>query len=124
MPIYVTRGRYSAEAIRNLVANPEDRLPAVRNLVEAAGGKLLSFYVTLGHYDFLIITEAPSAKEASAAILAAAASGSITDNETTEAFTTAEAKQVFAGAGKVAESYKPTRQLALLSARRRSHIVS
>ena len=106
MPIYVTRGRYSAEAIRNLVANPEDRLPAVRNLVEAAGGKLLSFYVTLGHYDFLIITEAPSAKEASAAILAAAASGSITDNETTEAFTTAEAKGVFAGAGKVAEKYK------------------
>ena len=41
MPIYVTRGRYSAEAIRNLVANPEDRLPAVRNLVEAAGGRLV-----------------------------------------------------------------------------------
>jgi len=106
MPIYVTRGRYSAEAIRNLVANPEDRLPAVRNLVEAAGGKLLSFYVTLGHYDFLIITEAPSAKEASAAILAAAASGSITDNETTEAFTSSEAKQVFTGAGKATEKYK------------------
>ena len=106
MPIFITRGRYSAEAVRNLVANPEDRLPAVRNLVEAAGAKLLNFYVTLGHYDFLLIAEAPSAKEASAAILAAAASGSITDNETTEAFTTAEAKQVFAGAGKVAESYK------------------
>ena len=61
MPIYVTRGRYSAESIKNLVANPEDRLPAVRILVEAAGAKLLNFYVTLGHYDFLVITEAPSA---------------------------------------------------------------
>ena len=69
MPIYITRGRYSAESIKNLVANPEDRLPAVRNLVEAAGAKLLNFYVTLGHYDFLLITEAPSAKEASAFIL-------------------------------------------------------
>jgi uncharacterized protein with GYD domain len=99
MPIYITRGRYSAESIRNLVANPEDRLPA-------AGAKLLNFYVTLGHYDFLLITEAPSAKEASAFILAAASAGSVTDIETTEAFTSSEAKQVFAGAGKAAEKYK------------------
>ena len=106
MPIYITRGRYSAESIRNLVANPEDRLPAVRNLVEAAGAKLLNFYVTLGHYDFLLIAEAPSAKEASAFALAAAASGSVTDTETTEAFTTSEARQVFAGASKAAEKYK------------------
>ena len=106
MPIYITRGRYSAESIKNLVANPEDRLPAVRNLVEAAGAKLLNFYVTLGHYDFLLIAEAPSAKEASAFVLAAAASGSVTDTETTEAFTTSEAKQVFAGAAKAMEKYK------------------
>jgi uncharacterized protein with GYD domain len=106
MPIYITRGRYSAESIRNMVANPEDRLPAVRNLVEAAGAKLLNFYVTLGHYDFLLIAEAPSAKEASSFVLAAAASGSVTDVETTEAFTTAEAKQVFAGAGNAVEKYK------------------
>jgi uncharacterized protein with GYD domain len=106
MPIYITRGRYSGESIRNMVANPEDRLPAVRNLVEAAGAKLLNFYVTLGHYDFLLIAEAPSAKEASSFVLAAAASGSVTDVETTEAFTTAEAKQVFAGAGKAVEKYK------------------
>ena len=106
MPIYITRGRYSAESIKNLVANPEDRMPAIRNLVEAAGAKLLNFYVTLGRYDFLVITEAPSAKEATAAILAAAAAGSITDNETTEAFTTSEAKEVFAGAGKAAAKYK------------------
>lgn len=105
MPIYITRGRYSAESIKNLVAKPEDRQPSVRNLVEATGAKLLSFYITLGHYDFLVITEAPSAKVASAFILAAAASGSVTDNETTEAFTSSEAKEVFAAAGKAAEKY-------------------
>ena len=42
-----------------------------------------------------------------AAFLGAAAAGSITDNETTEAFTTSEAKEVFAGAGKAAGKYKP-----------------
>ena len=66
----------------------------------------MNFYVTLGHYDFLVITEAPSAKEASAFILAAAAAGSVTDIETTEAFTSSEAKQVFTGAGKATEKYK------------------
>ncbi|MCB4768319.1 GYD domain-containing protein [Ancylobacter sp. Lp-2] len=107
MPIYITRGRYSAESIKNLVANPEDRSSAVRNLVEASGAKLLHFYVTLGRYDFLVITEAANAKEASAFILAAAAAGGVTDNETTEAFTAAEAKEVFAAAGKAAKKYKP-----------------
>jgi uncharacterized protein with GYD domain len=105
MPIYITRGRYSAESIKNLVAKPEDRQQAVSALVEAAGAKLLNFYVTLGHYDFLLITEAPSAKEASAGVVAAAA-GSVTDVETTEAFTSSEAKQIFTIAGKAAEKYK------------------
>jgi uncharacterized protein with GYD domain len=49
MPIYITRGRYSAESIKNLVTNAEDRQQAVSKLVEAAGAKLLNFYVTLGH---------------------------------------------------------------------------
>ena len=106
MPIYITRGRYSAESIKNLVANPEDRHEAVSQLVEAAGAKLLSFYVTLGHYDFLTVVDAPSAKEASAFILAAAAGGAVTDVETTEAFTTAEAKQIFTIAGKARGRYK------------------
>ena len=107
MPIYITRGRYSAESVKNLVANPEDRHQAASKLVEAAGAKLLNFYVTLGHHDFLVIVDAPSAKEASAVILAAAAAGSVTDIETTEAFTSAEAKQVFTLAGKAAGKYKP-----------------
>ena len=106
MPIYVTRGRYSPESIKNLVAKPEDRTASVKKLVEATGAKLVSFYVTLGHYDFLLITEAPSAKEASAFILGAASAGAVTDVETSEAFTGAEAHQVFAAAGKAAGIYK------------------
>jgi uncharacterized protein with GYD domain len=107
MPIYITRGRYSAESIKGLVANPEDRQQAASKLAEAVGAKLLNFYVTLGHHDFLVVVEAPSTKEASAFILAAAATGSVTDVETTEAFTSAEAKQVFTMAGKAAGKYKP-----------------
>jgi uncharacterized protein with GYD domain len=106
MPIYITRGCYSAESIKNLVANPEDRQQSVSKLAESVGAKLLNFYVTLGHYDFLVITEAPSAKEASALIVAAAATGSVTDIETTEAFTGSEAKQMFTIAGQAMQKYK------------------
>src|SRR3954451_10097894 len=63
MPIFITRGRYSSESIKNLVASPEDRQQSVAQLVESTGGKLLNFYVTLGQYDFLTIVEAASARE-------------------------------------------------------------
>ena len=107
MPTFITRGRYSAESIKKLVANPENRETAVRTLVESSGGKLKDFYITLGPYDWMTIVEAPSAKEASAFILAAAATGSVTDIETIEAFNGAEAKEVFTAAGKAAAKYVP-----------------
>ena len=110
MPTFITRGRYSADSIRKMVAKPEDRHQSVAKLVESTGGKLLNYYVTLGQYDFLTIIEAASAKEASAFILAAAASGAVSDVETTEAFTGAEAKQVFETAAKSVSVYKPPGQ--------------
>jgi hypothetical protein len=38
--------------------------------------------------------------------VAAAAAGSVTDVETTEAFTSSEAKEIFTVAGKAADKYK------------------
>lgn len=60
MPIYITQGRYTSEAIKRMVANPEDREKAVADLMEKAGAKLLAIYFTFGNYDFLSISEAPS----------------------------------------------------------------
>jgi uncharacterized protein with GYD domain len=107
MPTFITRGRYSAESIKKMVASPEDRETAVRSLVESSGGKLRGYYVTLGKYDWMTIVEAPSAKEGAAFILAAAASGSVTDIETIEAFNGAEAKEIFTAAGRAAGKYTP-----------------
>ena len=44
MPIFISQGRYSQDAIRGMVKTPEDRAEAVSKLIEAAGGRLLSFY--------------------------------------------------------------------------------
>src|SRR3954471_18771528 len=102
MPIFITQGRYSRDAIKGMIANPEDRAEAATKLFEAAGGKLLAYYVTLGEYDWMTICEFPDHQSASASMVAAAASGGVTDVRTTTAMTTGEAKQVFAAAGKAA----------------------
>lgn len=107
MPIFISQGRYSQEAMRGMVNTPEDRTEAVTKLIEAAGGRLLSYYVTFGEYDWLLVTEAPDAQSVSAAVIAAAAGGGVTDTKTTVAMTTAEAKQAFQKAGELAKSYRP-----------------
>jgi hypothetical protein len=42
----VTRGRFTRDYAQGLLAAPEDREPAIRKLIEGAGGKLVSFYFT------------------------------------------------------------------------------
>ena len=58
----VTRGRFTKDYAKGLLAAPEDREPAVRKLVEGAGGKLVNFYFTTGDSDFLLITETNEAE--------------------------------------------------------------
>ena len=106
MPIFISQGRYSRDAIKGMTANPEDRAEAAGKLFEAAGGKLLAYYVTLGEYDWLIVSEFPDHQAVSAAVLAAAGSGAVTDVRTTLAMTSAEAKEVFAVTGKAAAAYR------------------
>lgn len=107
MAIFVTQGRFTREYIRGGLAKPEDRQAAISRLCEQAGGKLLNLYFTMGQHDFLAITEMPDAKAASVLSLVAAGGGGIQDVITTQAFTTAEARDLFERAGRVAGSYKP-----------------
>ena len=66
-----------------MVAKPENREDAVAKLFKSVGGKLIGWYLTFGHHDWLAIGEFPDDKAAASAILAAAAGGSLTDIETT-----------------------------------------
>jgi uncharacterized protein with GYD domain len=50
-------------------------MEAVSKLIDAVGGKILSYYVTFGEYDWLLITEMPDPRSAAAAIITAAAGG-------------------------------------------------
>lgn len=103
----VTRGRFTQEYAKGLLAAPEDREPAVRKLVEGAGGKLLNFYFTTGDADFLLIAEAEDAESGIAALVAAEAAGTICDVSTSRAWTGGEFKAVAEKASRVASQYRP-----------------
>ena len=107
MPLFITQGRFTREYIRSGLAKPEDRHAAIARLCEQAGGKLVSLHFTLGQYDFIAFSEMPDAKTASVLALVAAGRGGIEGSVTTQAFTTAEARDMFEAAGKIAGSYKP-----------------
>lgn len=106
MPIYVSQGRYSREAIKGMVYAPEDRSKVVQQLCENAGSKVHAFYVTFGEYDWLLIHEAPSETEAAAIVLAAAAGGGIIDTKTCLAMTGPDAMKAFEKAGVLARTYR------------------
>jgi uncharacterized protein with GYD domain len=106
MPIYITQGRYTREAIKGMMVQPEDRAEAVSRLLARAGGRLLGYYVTFGDYDFMTIAEIPSDLQAASVLLAAAGSGGVTDLRTTVAMTAVEARGAFAAASDLAPGFK------------------
>jgi uncharacterized protein with GYD domain len=106
MPIYITQGRYTREAIKGMIVRPEDRADAISRLLSKAGGRLLGYYVTFGEYDFLSIAELPNDIQAAAALLAAASGGGVTDLRTTVAMTSVEAQGAFAAASDLAPGFK------------------
>jgi uncharacterized protein with GYD domain len=60
MPIYISRGRFTSDAIKGMLAKPENREEAVAKLFKSVGGRLIGWYLTFGHHDFLVIGEFPT----------------------------------------------------------------
>ena len=64
MPIYISRGRFTSDAVKGMLAKPENREEAVAKLFESVGGRLISWYLTFGHHDWLVIAGFPDEKAA------------------------------------------------------------
>ena len=106
MPIYITQGRYTRDAINGMLVKPEDRALEVSRLLGKVGGRLIGYYLTFGDYDFVAIAEAADNTQMAAVLLAAGAGGGVTDLRTTVAMTSIEAKGAFAAASDLAPSFK------------------
>jgi len=59
MSHYLLLWNWTEQGVRNFKDSPK-RVEAFRQLVEKHGGKLLSFYYTMGKYDGAAIIDAPS----------------------------------------------------------------
>jgi uncharacterized protein with GYD domain len=106
MSVYISRGRFTADAVKGMLAKPENREEAVAKLFKSVGGRLIGWYLTFGHHDWMAIGEFPDEKAAASAILAAAAGGSLSDIETTVAMTAKDAHATFESAGKAAKNFR------------------
>jgi uncharacterized protein with GYD domain len=106
MPIYISRGRFTSDAVKGMLAKPENREEAVAKLFKSVGGRLIGWYLTFGHHDWMAIGEFPNERAAASAILAAAAGGSLSNIETTVAMTAKDAHATFEAAGKAAKDFR------------------
>ena len=95
MPTYITLLRYTQQGIEKIKESPA-RLDKAKAAVKAAGGEMTTFYLTMGGYDAVAISEAPSNEAYAKAILAIAASGAVR-TETLCAFSEADYRKIVAG---------------------------
>ncbi len=107
MTIYITRGNYSDHAFKGMLEHPEDRHDAVAKLFKSAGGKMLSYYVTMGEYDYLVISEFGDGIDALSALMVAAGTGGTRNLNTNGAMTTADARKAEDKARKIGKGFKP-----------------
>ena len=72
MPLYLSRWRYEPEAIKAMVANPQDRSKATATLAESLGAKLIGYWFAFGEFDGIDLVEAPDNTTLAAIAMAAA----------------------------------------------------
>ncbi len=92
MPTYINLVSWTDQGIRNIKEAPQ-RIDAFRKTVEAAGGKLTGFYVTIGKYDIVTIVEAPSDEAIANIALNTGSKGSVR-TESMKAFTEQEFRNI------------------------------
>jgi uncharacterized protein with GYD domain len=95
MPTYISLIRYTKQGVKTF-AELSQRLEETKAAGEPVGAKLVGYYLTLGQYDAVAISEAPDDATIAKLALAAGARGNVR-TETMRAFTEEEATEIAAG---------------------------
>jgi len=74
MPTYITLLQYTPKGIEKIKEGPT-RLDAAKQSVREMGGELKAFYLVMGQYDAVVISEAPDDETATRFALATGARG-------------------------------------------------
>ncbi len=92
MPHYISLMRWTTQGLGGLPAWRE-RVEEGEREIEAAGGKLIGAWVTLGRYDVVEIFEAPDDETAAGVLMRLQQKGGV-HTETLRAFTPEEAERI------------------------------
>ena len=95
MPTYISLVSLTEQGIKE-VKNAPERLQAFDNAAREIGGKLIGFYLVMGQYDYIVITEAPDDQMAARLILGTIAQGSVR-TQTMRAFPREEFENIAKG---------------------------
>jgi uncharacterized protein with GYD domain len=108
MPHYLQQVAYSPQGWEALVANPQNRIEAVRPAIEKLGGKIEAAWFSFGDYDVVVITELPDNVSAAAIAMAFAAGGACKSVQTIPLISPEEATQALKKAREC--GYRPARR--------------
>jgi len=94
MPTYITLLKWTDEGIKAVKESPQ-RLDAAKQAISAAGGRMTGFYMVMGEYDLVVISEAPNDEAYTTTMLAIASRGSVRTTSL-KAFTEEEYRRIIA----------------------------
>jgi len=95
MSAYISLVNFTEQGVRN-VKDTVNRARAARQAAEAAGGRFIGVWWTVGQYDVVIISEAPDDETATRLVLAAGMQGNIR-TMTMRAFSEEEMERIVQG---------------------------
>ena len=76
MPTYVSLMKFTDQGAKDIKDAPERIEKAFKSL-EAMGGKIVDFYVTMGEYDIVAVAEGPSDEVAMTFLMGLGAAGNV-----------------------------------------------
>jgi len=105
MPLYMHQIAYTSEGWGAVIAEPQNRVEAVRSAIEKLGGKVINGWFSFGQYDVIAITDMPDHVSAAAIAIAFAGGGACKSVNTVPLLTQEEALQAMRKAGE--SGYRP-----------------
>ena len=76
MPTYISLVNYTPKGIENVKESPQ-RLDAAKKAFKGMGAELKEFYLVMGRYDIILVTEAPNDETVAKIALALGSLGNV-----------------------------------------------
>ena len=92
MATYISLIHYTEQGIRNIKEGPH-RLDATKKAFQAAGAEIKAFYLAMGRYDVVLVSEAPDDETVAKLALGLGALGNVR-SETLRVFTEPEFRKI------------------------------